>query len=222
MSKFFNQHFINSDNICFHKDDLPVNFNMNSKLVAIDTEAMGLKHTRDRLCLVQLCCGDGFVHLVQISKNPSVKPVNLIKILADESIKKIFHFARFDVAILYKYLDVLCKNIYCTKIASYLSRTYTDRHGLKEVCREMLGVEISKAVSSSYWGAHELSQEQKEYAASDVLHLHALKAAFDKILIREGRADIAEKCFEFLPYRSQLDVLGWDDIDIFSHCIKRD
>lgn len=199
-----------------HSNDLPSNFHAPSKMVAIDTEATGLNHSRDRLCLVQMCFGDGVVHLVQISPNHTGSP-NLCKILNDPEIKKLFHFGRFDIAILYRSLGVLCNNVYCTKIASYFAMTYTNRHGIKELCRQLLKVEISKNEGASYWGAHELSPEQKRYAANDVIYLHDLKKELDKILTRENRIELVDKCFEFLPHRAILDCVGWDRIDIFSH-----
>ncbi|MFN7095403.1 MAG: ribonuclease D [Burkholderiales bacterium] len=183
--------------------------------IAIDTEAMGLNYPRDRLCLVQLSDGQGDVHLVQFQNNYHAP--NLSALLVNPSITKIFHFARFDVAILRCYLKVLAAPIYCTKIASKLARTYTDLHGLKELCRELIGVQISKQQQSSDWGAKELSKEQLDYAASDVLYLHALRDVLNNMLQREGRMELAEKCFAFLPWRAELDLAGWPELDIFAH-----
>ena len=183
---------------------------------AVDTEAMGLKPGRDRLCLVQLSPGDGTVDVVRIGKGQTSAP-NLGLLLTDPSITKIFHFARFDVGMLKHGLGIAVAPIWCTKIASRLVRTYTDRHGLKELAREILGFEISKQQQSSDWGAAELSEAQLDYAASDVLHLHLIKEALEDRLRREGRLALAEACFRFVPYRAELDLLGWDDEDIFSH-----
>lgn len=198
-----------------YQHDLPDGLDFGAS-VAIDTETLGLNPLRDRLCLVQLSGGDGNAHLVQMSKGAYDAP-NLKALLADENVLKIFHFARFDVAVLYHYLGTLTAPVYCTKIASKLTRTYTDRHGLKDLCRELLGVDISKQQQSSDWGAAELSREQLEYAASDVLHLHALKDKFDVLLQRDGRDAFAEQCYRFLPTRAQLDLAGWSEEDIFSH-----
>ena len=200
--------------IKLHKNDLPNNINF-GKSVAIDTEAMGLNHTRDRLCLVQLSSGNGICHLVKIN-NLRNKPVNLIKILKNNKILKIFHFARFDVAILKYTFKVNIKNIYCTKIASKLARTYTDRHGYKDLCMELLNKSISKVQQSSDWGG-ELTQEQQKYAATDVLYLHKIKNKLDRILDREGRIKLAQSCFNFIEHRTNMDLLGWVDIDIFKH-----
>jgi ribonuclease D len=198
-----------------HQGDLPGDVAFGSS-VAIDTEAMGLKANRDRLCLVQLSAGDGTSHLVQIPAVGADAP-NLARLLADETVLKLFHFARFDVALLRHAVGVLCTPIYCTKIASKLARTYTDRHGLKDLCRELLGVDLSKQQQSSDWGADTLSDAQKTYAASDVLHLHALREKLDAMLVREGRAHLAQAAFGFLPARAELDLAGWEDVDIFSH-----
>lgn len=196
-------------------NDLPSDFQTGTS-VAVDTEAMGLKHGRDRLCLVQLSFGDGVCHLVQIAKdNPSGSP-RLKELLANPAIEKIFHFARFDVGLLYRDLGVLCKPIYCTKIASRLVRTYTDRHGLKDLCRDLLGVDLSKAEQSSDWGAEKLTEDQKRYAATDVLHLHGLRKKLDGMLVRENRLHLARACFQFLPHRAELDEAGWEE-DIFIH-----
>lgn len=208
-------------NVKFYQNDLPANFTPPTNSVAVDTEAMGLNHFRDRLCVVQLAFGDGMVHIIQIAPNNPTKSPNLAKLLSDEKIEKIFHFGRFDIAILYRSLGVLCSNVYCTKIAAYFAMTYTDRHGIKELCRQLLKVEMSKTECSSYWGAHELSAEQKKYAANDVIYLHDLKRELNKMLIREGRQELIQKCFDFLPHRAVLDCAGWDGIDIFSHSIAK-
>lgn len=202
-----------------HKGDLPENVKF-TKSIAVDTEAMGLNNLRDKLCLVQISAGDGDAHLVQLDRNSYNAP-NLKKLLADPSIEKIFHFARFDVAIIYQYLGVWTKPVYCTKIASRLVRTYTDSHGLKDLCQELLNIKISKQQQSSDWGADELSKDQIEYAASDVFHLHEMRTILDKMLVREGRLELAKQCFDFLPARADLDLRGWDDEDIFSHSTKR-
>ena len=201
--------------IFFHKNDLPVNINFTNS-VAIDTETMGLNILRDRLCLLQISGGDGNAHVIQFEQNKYDAP-NLKKILSDESIEKIFHFARFDLASIKHYLNVEVKNIYCTKIASKLIRTYTDSHGLKSICEELLGVEISKKQQSSDWGNGEISEKQLEYAASDVLYLHALKEKLNKMLIRENRFKAFELCIEFLPMRVNLDLQGFASTDIFAH-----
>lgn len=200
--------------IFLHKGDLPADINLGSS-IAIDTETMGLRIKRDRLCLVQISSGDGNAHLVQLSKNAYQAP-NLKKLLSDEKVLKIFHFARFDLASLQHYLDIEIKNIYCTKIASKLTRTYTDSHGLKVLCEELLGVELSKKQQSSDWGNENLTEKQKEYAASDVLYLHKLKEKFDQMLTRENRMEIFKACLEFLPSRVKLDLEGFST-DIFSH-----
>lgn len=201
--------------IFFHKNDLPANVNF-TKSVAIDTETMGLNILRDRLCLLQISGGDGNAHVVQFEQN-KYDALNLKKILSDESIQKIFHFARFDLTAIKHYLNVEIKNIYCTKIASRLIRTYTDSHGLKSICEELLGVEISKKQQSSDWGNGEISEKQLEYAASDVLYLHALKEKLNKMLIRENRLEIFQACINFLPTRVELDLQGFSTIDIFTH-----
>ncbi|MCE2509679.1 MAG: ribonuclease D [Alphaproteobacteria bacterium] len=198
-----------------HKGDLPDGLNLGD-LVAIDTETLGLNPNRDRLCLVQLSAGDGNAHLVQFDKDFYDAP-NLKALLADVNVTKIFHFGRFDLAVLLRYLGVLCEPVFCTKIASRLSRTYTDRHGLKDLCRELLSVELSKQQQSSDWGAAELTQAQQDYAASDVLYLHQLREKFLEMLDREGRLELADACFRFLPYRAALDLIGWADEDIFRH-----
>ncbi len=202
-------------NITLHQGDLPDRLSF-GKSVAIDTETLGLNPHRDRLCLVQLSSGDGTAHLVQIAEGGTDAP-NLKALLQDQDVLKIFHFARFDVAVLDRYLDAATSPIYCTKIASKLVRTYTDRHGLKDLTAELLGVELSKQQQSSDWAAAELTDQQKVYAASDVLHLHALKEKLDLMLAREGRQGYAEACFKFLPERAQLDLKGFSDVDIFSH-----
>ena len=201
--------------ITLHRGDLPAGIDFGA-CVAIDTETMGLNPHRDRLCLVQLSAGDGSAHLVQLPKGEYAAP-NLKALLGDRSVTKLFHFARFDVAALHRYLGVVAAPIYCTKIASRLTRTFTDRHGLKDLCREMLGVDLSKQQQSSDWGAPRLTDEQQRYAASDVLHLHALKARFDEMLAREGRTELAAACFRFLPTRALLDLAGWSEEDIFAH-----
>jgi len=184
--------------------------------IAVDTEAMGLNNHRDRLCLVQLSDGQGDEHLVQFAPGVFNAP-NLCKLLTDPSRVKLFHFARFDIAILKQYLGVVTAPIYCTKIASRLTRTYTDRHGFKDLCREVISVEVSKQQQSSDWGQPTLTPEQQEYAASDVRHLHRLREKLDVMLAREGRTEYAKACFEFLPTRAQLDLAGWPEIDIFAH-----
>ena len=187
-----------------------------SGAIAVDTETLGLKPSRDRLCLVQLSAGDGEVHIVQLDGENYDAP-NLKAVLGDRSLVKIFHYARFDLAVIAQYLNVHAAPLWCTKIASKLTRTYTDRHGLKDLCRELLGVDLSKAQQSSDWGAPELSDAQLNYAASDVLHLHALKEKLETMLDREGRRPMAEACFEFVLVRAAMDLAGWDDIDIFAH-----
>ena len=201
--------------IFFHKNDLPANV-IFTKSVAIDTETMGLNIHRDRLCILQISGGDGNAHIIQFEQNKYDAP-NLKKILSDDSIEKIFHFARFDLASIKHYLHVTIKNIYCTKIASRLIRTYTDSHGLKSICEELLGVEISKKQQSSDWGNVDISEKQLEYAASDVLYLHALKEKLNKMLIRENRFEIFQSCVNFLPTRVELDLQNFASIDIFTH-----
>lgn len=202
--------------ITLHKGDLPADIDW-PDTIAIDTETLGLKPARDRLCVVQLSAGDGNAHLVQLTRDDYETAVNLKALLADKTKLKIFHFARFDVAIIKAYLGVDCAPVYCTRTASKLSRTYTDRHGLRDCCRELLKVDISKQYQSSNWGAPELSTEQQAYAASDVFHLHALMEKFDVMLAAEGRTDLAKRCFDFLPTRADLDLEGWADDDIFAH-----
>ncbi len=200
--------------VVLHKNDLPDDLDL-GKIVAIDTETMGLKCHRDRLCLVQLSSGDGTAHLVQMTDS-SYKAPNLKNLISNSKVKKIFHFARFDVAVLTYALGVQCPNIYCTKIASRLVRTYTDKHGLRALCNELLGVDLNKQQQSSDWGAAELSSEQMNYAANDVYYLHKIKARLDTMLEREGRREIAQSCFDFIETRAALDVLG-DYSDIFEH-----
>ena len=201
--------------IHLHAGDLPDGLGFGAS-VAVDSEAMGLRLARDALCVVQLSAGDGDAHIVQL-RRPAYDAPNLKRLLTEPGVLKIFHFGRFDIAMFHLHLKVTTAPVYCTKIASKLARTYTDRHGLKDVSRELLGVEMSKAQQSSDWGAAELSEEQVNYAASDVLHLHALKGRLDQMLAREGRDKLAAACFEFLPHRAVLDVAGWEDVDIFAH-----
>ena len=198
-----------------HYDDLPDGLDFGPS-VAVDTETMGLDLRRDRLCLIQLSAGDGLCHLVQFRDGGYEAP-NLKALLADEGVTKLFHFARFDLAAIQRYLGVACAPVYCTKIASRLARTFTDKHGLKDLCRDLLGVEISKQMQSSDWGAAKLSEEQLRYAASDVLYLHRLREALDAIIEREGRSELAKACFDCLPARVALDIAGWEDVDIFAH-----
>jgi len=202
-------------NVDLHIGDLPDHVDFGAS-VAVDTETMGLNPKRDRLCLVQLSGGDGNAHLVRIALGQTSAP-NLQRLLANPAVTKIFHFARFDVAALKQTLGADTGPIYCTKIASRLVRTYTDRHGLRDLCKEMLGIDLSKQQQSSDWGDPNLSEAQLKYAAIDVLHLHALKAKLDAMLAREGRTQLAQACFEFLPIRAELDLGGWSDLDIFSH-----
>lgn len=201
--------------ITLHKGDLPDGLKFSGS-VAVDSETLGLNINRDKLCLVQLSAGDGTAHIVQLDRTRYDAP-NLRALMADPAIIKIFHFARFDVAVMQRYLGVVTTPIYCTKIASKLVRTYTDRHGLKDLARELAGVELSKQQQSSDWGADEISEAQLAYAASDVLHLHKLKDVLDMMLEREGRLEIAKACFAFLPIRASLDLAGWAEEDIFSH-----
>ena len=199
----------------FHEGDLPDGLDLGA-LVAIDSETMGLQPHRDRLCVVQLSAGDGDAHLVRFARGRYDAP-NLKALLADPARTKLFHFGRFDIAVMRHYLGVLAQPVYCTKIASKLVRTYTDRHGLKELCRELLDIDLSKLQQSSDWGADTLSAEQRDYAASDVLYLHQIKARLDAMLAREERTAMAQACFDFLPQRAELDLAGWSEIDIFSH-----
>ena len=198
-----------------HHDDLPAEVELGPS-IAVDTETMGLNLARDRLCLVQLSSGDGTSHLVQFRKGQYAAP-RLKAVLGDPQRLKIFHFARFDLAALQRYLGLDCRPVYCTRTASLLVRTYTDRHGLKDLCRELIDVEISKQQQSSDWGSGTLSEEQLRYAAADVLYLHRLKEVLDGMLVREGRSELAQAAFDFLPARAALDLAGWQDVDIFAH-----
>lgn len=202
-------------NPTLHKNDLPSGLDLGDS-VAVDTETMGLNPSRDRLCLVQLSAGDDTCHMVQFPDAKYDAP-NLTALLGDPKVTKLFHFARFDLAVLKRYLGVTCSPLYCTKTASKLVRTFTDRHGLKDLCRDLLGVEISKQQQSSDWGAAKLTDEQVRYAAADVLYLHRLRDKLDAMLEREGRSALAESCFGFLPGRAELDLAGWSDVDIFAH-----
>jgi ribonuclease D len=201
--------------IQLHRGDLPNGLSFGAA-VAIDTETMGLQPGRDRLCLAQLSAGDGNCHLVQFAAGSYDAP-NLRALLCDPAVLKIFHFGRFDIAMLRQHLGVLAAPVYCTKIASKLVRTFTDRHGLKDLCKEVLGIDISKQQQSSDWGAADLTAEQRQYAAGDVLHLHALKDRLDAMLVREGRMELARACFAFLPIRAQLDLAGFAESGIFQH-----
>ena len=203
-----------SSSFKLHKGDLPASVAFQGS-VAIDSETLGLKPHRDRLCLVQLSAGDGHAHLVQVA--PPYDAPRLKALLTDSAVTKIFHFARFDIAVLRRYLGVDVSPLYCTKIASKLVRTYTDRHGLKDLTAELLQIDLSKQQQSSDWGAAMLSDQQLAYAASDVLHLHAIKARLDQMLAREGRAALAEAAFRFLPTRAALDLAGYEDMDLFAH-----
>ena len=205
---------MNSKNFTLYKNDLPDGLKF-SNIIAIDTETMGLDFKRDRLCLVQICNGDNHAHLVQILEGQNYP--NLSKLLKNDNIKKIFHYARFDLAAIQKHLNIFCENIYCTKIASKLTRTYTDKHGLKELCKELLKVDISKQQQSSDWGDDNLTDDQLKYAASDVLYLHELKIKLDKLLKRENRELLAENIFKFIGTRAYLDLNGWNSPDIFDH-----
>jgi len=201
--------------IHLHKGDLPDSLDL-GPAVAVDSETMGLRVGRDPLCVVQLSAGDGDAHLVQLDRASYDAP-NLKGLLTDPKVLKIFHFGRFDIAMFLHHLGVQTSPVYCTKIASRLARTYTDRHGLKDVTRELLGIEMSKAQQSSDWGQPTLTPEQMNYAACDVFHLHALKAKLDAMLVREGRMELARACFDFLPMRARLDLAGWEEADIFAH-----
>lgn len=201
--------------VTLHKGDLPNGLDFGAS-VAVDTETMGLNPERDQLCVVQLSAGDGIAHIVQLDRSTYHAP-NLRALMANPDVLKIFHFARFDVAMLQRYLGVVTAPVYCTKIASKLVRTYTDRHGLKDLVRELANVDLSKQQQSSDWGARELSEAQLAYAASDVLHLHEVKAVLDGMLAREGRTELARACFAFLPVRAALDLAGWAQEDIFAH-----
>ena len=202
--------------IVLHQGDIPKSIKI-GKSVAIDTETMGLNPLRDRLCLVQLSTGNNICHLIQFKKYKKIKCPNLNKILKNKKIEKIFHYARFDVTVLNHNLDISTNSIYCTKIASKLARTFTDKHGLKDLCKELLCIEISKTQQSSDWGKDKLTKAQLKYAATDVIYLHKIKAILDKMLKRENRTSLAGACFEFIKYRTKLDLLGWEQTDIFSH-----
>jgi len=202
-------------NITLHRGDLPDDLHL-GPMVAVDTETMGLNPHRDRLCLVQLSSGDGAAHLVQIAEGQRRAP-NLARMLRSRKVEKLFHFGRFDIAVLAHAFGAVARPVYCTKIASKLVQTFTDRHGLKDLCRDLIGVDISKHQQSSDWGAETLSDAQLEYAASDVLHLHRLREVLDARLTREGRAKAAAACFRFLPDRAMLDLAGWPEEDIFAH-----
>ena len=201
--------------IHFYQNDIPAGLNFGNS-IAIDTETQGLLLQRDRLCLIQLSDGNGDAHLVQFKANQFEAP-NLRKVLNDPRSVKIFHFARFDIAAIKAYLGITCSPVFCTRIASRLTRTYTEKHGLKDICAELLGIEISKQQQQSDWANAELTNEQQEYAASDVLYLHQLMKILNDRLIRENRADIAQACFDFLPFQAELDLEGWGDVDIFAH-----
>jgi len=198
-----------------HEGDLPDDVTFTGS-VAVDSETMGLRLGRDPLCVVQLSAGDGHAHVVRLGR-PGYDAPNLKRLLTNPDVLKIFHFGRFDIAMFALHLGVTTAPVYCTKIASKIARTYTDRHGLKDVSRELLGIDLSKAQQSSDWGAAALSPEQLAYAASDVLNLHRLKEKLDIMLVREGRMELAQACFDFLPWRARLDLAGWEDVDIFAH-----
>ncbi len=198
-----------------YRGDLPADFEAGNA-IAIDTETLGLKPGRDKLCLVQISTGDGNAHLVQVDRDTYDAP-HLKALMTNPKVLKIFHFARFDVAVMKHYLGIDTSPLYCTKIASKLVRTYTDRHGLKDLIKELLGIELNKQQQSSDWGAHVLSEAQKQYAALDVVYLHEVKARLDQMLEREGRAALAKSCFEFIPTRANLDLLGWAEDDVFAH-----
>ncbi len=199
-----------------HQNDLPAGLDLGDT-VAVDTETMGLALARDRLCLIQLSAGDDHCHLVQFRPGSSYKAPRLKALLGDPKILKLFHFARFDLAVIERDLGLACAPVYCTKVASRLVRTYTDKHGLKDLCRDILGVDLSKQMQTSDWGADKLSDEQLRYAASDVQYLHRLREALDALLAREGRAELAAACFAFLPARAKLDLAGWAEVDILAH-----
>jgi ribonuclease D len=201
--------------IKLHQQDLPADLDL-AAVVAVDTEAMGLDPDRDRLCLLQISAGDGDCHLVQF-REPDYRAPNLRRVLGDPTVEKVFHFARYDLGMIRRHLGVLCRPVYCTKNASKLARTYTDRHGLRDLCQELLGIELSKQMQSSDWGAPELSEAQLSYAAGDVLHLHRLREHLDSMLEREGRTALAAACFAFLPDRVELDLAGWAQHDIFAY-----
>ena len=198
-----------------HEGDIPDGLSFGDS-VAVDSETMGLRLGRDPLCVVQLSAGDGDAHVVRLGR-PEYECPNLKRLLADPKVLKIFHFGRFDIAMFMRHLGVVTAPVYCTKTASKLTRTYTDRHGLKDLTKELLGIDISKHQQCSDWGASQLTPEQVAYAASDVLNLHALKTKLDQMLVREGRTQLAQACFDFLPWRAKLDTAGWEDVDIFAH-----
>ena len=201
--------------VYLHEGDLPDDLDL-GPVVAVDSETMGLRFRRDPLCVVQLSAGDGDAHVVRLNR-PAYDCPNLKRVMADPDVLKLFHFGRFDIGMFQLHLGVETRPVYCTKIASKLARTYTDRHGLKDVVRECAGVELSKAQQSSDWGSPVLTQAQLDYAASDVLYLHAVRTKLDEMLAREGRTELARRCFDFLPTRSALDLAGWDEQDIFAH-----
>ena len=207
--------FATPEELHVHRGDIPAGMDFGDA-VAVDTETQGLNLQRDRLCVVQLSAGDGVCHLVQLAQGDYAAP-NLKTLMTDPDVTKIFHFARFDVAIMKRWLDITIRPVFCTKIASKLVRTYTDRHGLKDVTRELLGIELSKVQQSSDWAAADLSEAQQAYAASDVLNLHAIRERLQEMLEREGRAELAQACFDFLPTRADLDLSGWSESDIFAH-----
>ncbi len=201
--------------VYLHEGDLPDGLDLGPE-VAVDSETMGLRFRRDPLCVVQLSAGDGDAHVVRLNR-PAYDCPNLKALMADRDVLKIFHFGRFDIGMVELHLGVETGPVYCTKIGSKLARTYTDRHGLKDVARELAGIDLSKAQQSSDWGSPELSQAQLDYAASDVLHLHVIKNRLNEMLVREGRMELAQACFDFLPTRARLDLRGWDEMDIFAH-----
>ncbi len=201
--------------VTLHEGDLPQGLAL-GPVVAVDTETMGLKPGRDRLCLAQLSAGDGDAHLVRFAPGDYDAP-NLKAMLSDPTVTKLFHFARFDVAMIERYLGIVATPLYCTKIASKLARTFTDRHGLGDLCHDLLGIDLAKDQQMSDWGAQELSERQLAYAAADVLHLHDIRTRLDEMLAREGRTEFVEACFGFVPMRARLDLEGWDDLDIFAH-----
>jgi ribonuclease D len=203
--------------ITFHEEDLPGDMSFGDGPIAVDTEAMGLNPGRDRLCLVQLSDGRGHEHLVRFAQGSDFAAPNLKALLSDPSRLKIYHFARFDIGIMQHYLGIMAAPLYCTRTASRLVRTYTDRHGLKELVKEMLNIDLSKQQQTSDWGAPEINDAQREYAASDVRYLHQLKEKLDERLVREGRVELAQACFDFLPNRALLDLAGWPEQDIFAH-----
>lgn len=201
--------------IKLHRGDLPAGLDL-GPVIAVDTETLGLNPVRDRLCLVQLSAGDGTAHLVQFARDAYQAP-NLSRLLGDPNVEKLFHFARFDLATIRRYLGIMPRPVYCTRTASKIARTYTDKHGLKDLVKELLDIDISKQQQSSDWGSENLSDHQLAYAANDVAYLHRLKSILDVMLAREGRADLARACFDFLPARAELDLAGWPDHDIFAH-----